>query len=1593
MDGVESLYFPTPRTIATAEGFVQPRRPGDQTQITEGFNGMYEVTRGEEEGPLKPGDEIDYGGEDMTVVNADDTTIEVVKTQGLQTWRVSDWVYDQVNMEMQNAAYDFREPVVTLTLKRTLKRADPEGQLPVFGEEVVIGEQAFELDIEMEVDDDTYAGPLGPEDIREMAQAWLDNKDEDELIDTYFGDPEEIFRDTDEDEMTEEFNIEWSDIEDEISENIDDYYENMDASEIEENMDGYGYGTIFIHDGWIYTHEDSSEAFPQPSEITREDDADEDLDDDEVPRAETSDELDENFLENNFENLSEEHQTIVQKYIDLEKVLTEVRGKKPERHEGPNDYTWYRIDITEEDKDQVRLYQGQETGTPLGAVDIKDNQYFVHLFEGANLSTLVHETGHVFMEELARIAELPGASEQIKKDMQTLLDFVGVESVADLNDEGREKLARAFEAYLMEGKAPTQELVPAFGRFRDWLMSVYQSVAALGVDLTDEVRGVFDRMLTTRQELIDKALSYDMNSLTNEEMDALGIVAEDRDYMRRLIKEFMIDAEEEMNKDRNRNRRKLRKEWTKAAKAEVDRMPVFKLMHYLSQILPKGLDSDRLVEMFGEDILDSLPKRVPPIHAKDGVDPETVAAEYNYDTPYQMIVDLVNAPLKKDAIARIVAEKQNEHDAQYQPEDYIATSKKYADYLYILNKYVERAAGRPTEATPTQTFKLVAIKALGKLSVRNAIQHHKFLSYMKRNARIERQKAQQGKWDEASTANEQVRLNYEQARQSIKHRKLVEKTIKKLKRAVRSQTVANDYRENLLALAQRFAMGTKTMIPLRPEEKVALATLLTQQEGDLDESMAFFSDWLVSEREAKDYRDLTMDQFIELSNLISFLEGKGRELHKQVLSDGKTRRDDVVDEIIAEGEGLKVVKKSDRFSMMRKLKDGARSYVALLTSMQFMTIALGGFQNIGRKGKKSAAETYLFDTLVAARNNEIELFDDIYKKIEPHYLQLGRAIQRLQKKHGRRMRIDGAVVPAILQKNGQDGWWSADQVIAIALNMGNESNIQRLRDGYEDLTDDSLNNLLDLLEKEDWDAIQGIWDTIDTLFPMIDEVHRKINHFPLAKIEAAPVITKFGTYRGGYYPVSYDRSLPGAASVRVASWSEKDDIMARAETTYQVPATKSSFRKARAEGKVAIPLKLSLSVLIGHLTDTAHDITHGVIVRDIDKIINSREFIEHAQDVLGMEMYASLKAGLKYAARPEAENRLAADSFFQWLKGATTVFTLAWNAGVAMKQVFSSPAAMYEIGVWNYIKGFDPITKGSPITLYNQMQELSAYMRNRAKNMDRELRDEFNKMSPAQRTLFFGDKHISWGDVRNFGFWPIRLADMMTVIPIWHGSFQKRMKETDGDVNESVRYADEIVRKTQPSAQPIDLTRWQREGGALRLFSSFQTFTVGKYGQRQRLHYNAWRNKKISHGDYLWFTFCDAMLPGLAMNLLFAILFGKDMDEPETWSDIGFDMLKYWLLTGLPLVGALWSPYGGPLDSPLGQGPDAMQRLMKNTWKFAQERDEKTGKKALWSLFEVASFMSGVPVSQVVRKFKKGMEQDEETVPYIKYFVPAPKKR
>lgn len=66
-----------------------------------------------------------------------------------------------------------------------------------------------------------------------------------------------------------------------------------------------------------------------------------------------------------------------------------------------------------------------------------------------------------------------------------------------------EQWARGFEQYLMEGKAPSVELRSAFERFRAWLVSVYKRLTGLNVQISDDLRGVFDRMLATDEQIAE----------------------------------------------------------------------------------------------------------------------------------------------------------------------------------------------------------------------------------------------------------------------------------------------------------------------------------------------------------------------------------------------------------------------------------------------------------------------------------------------------------------------------------------------------------------------------------------------------------------------------------------------------------------------------------------------------------------------------------------------------------------------------------------------------------------------------------------------------------------------------------------------------------------------------------------------------------------------------------------------------------------------------------------------------------------------------------------------------------------------------------
>lgn len=150
----------------------------------------------------------------------------------------------------------------------------------------------------------------------------------------------------------------------------------------------------------------------------------------------------------------------------------------------------------------------------------------ISLLRGADLTSVLHETGHYFFEndialagELVAKADRTAGEQQILDDVSALLTWHGIKG--DINEQLRtwynmdfeeqrshhERTAESFEAYLFEGRAPSIELAPYFQKFRAWLTSVYRGLKEFiaghpeAGTLNDEVRAVFDRMLATDEQI------------------------------------------------------------------------------------------------------------------------------------------------------------------------------------------------------------------------------------------------------------------------------------------------------------------------------------------------------------------------------------------------------------------------------------------------------------------------------------------------------------------------------------------------------------------------------------------------------------------------------------------------------------------------------------------------------------------------------------------------------------------------------------------------------------------------------------------------------------------------------------------------------------------------------------------------------------------------------------------------------------------------------------------------------------------------------------------------------------------------------------
>ncbi len=141
------------------------------------------------------------------------------------------------------------------------------------------------------------------------------------------------------------------------------------------------------------------------------------------------------------------------------------------------------------------------------------NNFTISLMEGSDMTSVIHEGGHFYLEALADMASRPDAPEQIVKDFDTTLDWFGVTKddwktmSLEQKRPHHEQWAQSYERYAMEGVAPTEEMQSVFDRFKQWMIEEYRSLKEFLKDnplasrLNNDVRQVFDRLLASEGDI------------------------------------------------------------------------------------------------------------------------------------------------------------------------------------------------------------------------------------------------------------------------------------------------------------------------------------------------------------------------------------------------------------------------------------------------------------------------------------------------------------------------------------------------------------------------------------------------------------------------------------------------------------------------------------------------------------------------------------------------------------------------------------------------------------------------------------------------------------------------------------------------------------------------------------------------------------------------------------------------------------------------------------------------------------------------------------------------------------------------------------
>lgn len=548
--------------------------------------------------------------------------------------------------------------------------------------------------------------------------------------------------------------------------------------------------------------------------------------------------------------------------------------------------------------------------------------------------------------------------------------------------------------------------------------------------------------------------------------------------------------------------------------------------------------------------------------------------------------------------------------------------------------------------------------------------------------------------------------------------------------------------------------------PVRPEDCRQLAEIFAELKNSLDvqEDMLGALD-VIYQPGFTDYRALTAKQFEACIDIISVLYKTGKNKFQLKSFDGKLISD-VLNDI-----RLDINEQGDVINLPHVIQNKVNDNIGGLGYNDYFAKIPGIGPTLSQYGSKYLVAHMKPEEMIrllgpVAHKYLYGLYDRAAGENGRRTAEATQKLQEIMSVYSRKEKQNFSKQQYKLRIGKKEETFSKENIICMALNMGNDVNFIRLYKGL-DVMGNVLQGFVERnMTKKDWEVVQAIWDLIGSYWPETVKVEEELNGVTLEGVKPTPFTVMCDgqpiKMRGGYYPIAYNPMKSPRAEQQAM-----DAVTQRNMSGAQVLGTGRGFTKSRSDTQnIERPLLLQFNVIPAHLQDVIQNITFRIAARDAYRLTHSQGFEDLVRGTLGDDALRAIDQWVVDCWRTMPTDNDLGSSIFSsaigFLRRNAAINIMGWRWWPVIENVTNIFPMMDRIGAAETVTAIGDYMKHRKEN--DKLLLKSIFMTNRINSMDRDI-----GATPG----IFKAGYVTTDWLKEHAYTALAFTDLMFSKPLW----------------------------------------------------------------------------------------------------------------------------------------------------------------------------------------------------------------------------------